>query len=309
MDNSEYDKTKENMRQALDETYTQVDRSEKKVFEFRSDANDMLEVLNQKKELINRMRLVVNNLPNSNAFSMTRDISDAIESGSRLITGLRDHSNNQYKSIENIAERIDLFSGTLVVGNSSARSADSTVCYIGKVISDVCPAMNNILTTYIQPTASENRNNIEEWLKKIEPLLEQKFKEAFQNMIDKKFMSAAHAMRETLSHLEMCLAPDEKVNKMSWYIPETSTNKPTQKQRIKYAVIGDNSHDNFNEFDLDAIERLMDEGRDIYNKLSGEGHRREGTWEEEKVNNYLSIGENVIRAIMELRERFYVEHE
>ena len=165
--------------------------------------------------------------------------------------------------------------------------------------------MRESLRDFTEPTESEKREYIERLLRSIDSLLADKFREAFKTFFDGNFMSAAHAMRDVLSALAHKLAPDDKVIKMPWYRKEPGTKGPTQRQRYKYAIIGQSSENEIGEEQIEAIDRLANEGRNIYSKLSSEAHRREGNWERERVRLYLSIGQNVINDILLLRVKFF----
>lgn len=186
-------------------------------------------------------------------------------------------------------------------------SSNNVIFSIASEITPSYPQMCESLKDFIEPTETEERDNIEQLLRSIDTLLADKFQEAFRTFSDENFMSAAHSMREVLSTLAKRLAPDEKIMKMAWYRKEPDTKGPTQRQRFKYAIIGQSSEDVIGEEEIEAINGLANEGRDIYEKLNIEAHRRKGNWEKERVRHCLSIGQNVIKEILLLREKFFTE--
>jgi hypothetical protein len=217
------------------------------------------------------------------------------------------NANRQLFVINNALGDMSGAYASTTVASGTLDPSGNVIFSIAGEISSYYPEMLESLRDFTEPTESEDRDNIERLLRKIDSLLADKFREAFRTFSDGNFMSASHAMRDVLSALAQKLAPDEKVMNMPWYSKDSNTTGPTQRQRFKYAIIGQSLENKIGDEEIEAIDRLAIEGREIYSKLSSEAHRREGNWERERVRQSLSIGQNVIKEILLLREKFFTE--
>lgn len=307
MDNPEYKKIKEQLKREIEETSENLFKSEKEILATKKTSEEALKETQKQKEYTKYMQDFVENMPDAEEYSPTPEQTGLIESGSRLVKMMTDHSRTQFKDTQEVRLNMDRISGNYLVGTTVSSSAASSFYSIGETMADTYPLMKGIIANYSLPSRFEKREKIENWLKGLNSLIYDKFKESFNSFIDREYMSATHAMREALSHLEDALAPEEELKKMPWYEPDTVTKKPTQRQRIKYAIIGSSSEEELAEKNLETIAKLMDEGRDIYSKLSKEAHRRKEKYDENIVDNYLFIAENIIEGIMKLREKYFIK--
>jgi hypothetical protein len=85
----------------------------------------------------------------------------------------------------------------------------------------------------------------------------------------------AAAVRELFGHTLHTLAPDTEVTQCSWYAPEPNTNRPTRRQRVKYATQGGLSDAFIAEVGVD-VDHLHDNAIASINELSKYTHVRPG---------------------------------
>lgn len=81
----------------------------------------------------------------------------------------------------------------------------------------------------------------------------------------------AAAVRELFGHTLHTLAPDTEVTQCSWYAPEPNTNRPTRRQRVKYATQGGLSDAFIAEVGVD-VNHLHDDAIASINELSKYTH-------------------------------------
>ncbi len=303
----EYQRKKDNIKQDVERAIETVRESEQKLREVKDLADKSLIQVQDQKEKLGKMDVFINKMPESSHYTPSTAIHGHMDTLSNLIGSYAQSADRQLFVINNTLGHMSGTYASTTVTSGWIDSSNNVIFSIAGEISPSYPQMRESLRAFTEPTENEEKDNIERLLRSIDSLLADKFREAFSTFSDGKFMSAAHAMRDVLSDLAQKLAPDEKVMKMPWYKKEPETRGPTQRQRFKYAIIGKSSENEIGEEEIEAIDRLANEGRKIYNKLSSEAHRRKGNWERERVRHYLSIGQNVIKEILLLREKFFTE--
>jgi hypothetical protein len=156
---------------------------------------------------------------------------------------------------------------------------------------------------------TEERWAFAEKLKTIEPRLCSKFEGMWQTLSDitkkDRHRQAAHSMREVLSEFLQVLSPDDEVKKAGWWKPETQNGKPSQRQRVKYAIIGAEKQPFLSDEDLNLIDALMNDARDRYEKLNEIAHARMQKAEElfPLLESYIENCQTLMAKILELREK------
>lgn len=305
--NYEYQRKKDKIKQDVKRAIETTSESEQKLHELKDLAEKSLIQVRDQKERLGKMNVFINKMPESSQYIPSTSIDGYMETLSTLMVYNVQNANRQLFVINNtLGHMRGAFASTTVVSGTLDPSGNVILSIAGE-ISSYYPQILESLRDFTEPTESEARENIERLLRSIDFLLADKFREAFRTFSDGNFMSASHAMRDVLSALAQKLDPDKKVMKMRWYKQDPTTKGPTQSQRIKYAIIGQSSENEIGDEEIDAIDRLANEGREIYQKLSSEAHKREGNWERERVRQYLSIGQNVIKEILLLRGMFFTQ--
>ncbi|MCK4799006.1 MAG: hypothetical protein KAT05_16655 [Spirochaetes bacterium] len=305
---TEYERKKEKIKQNVDVAFEKVTDSEQNLRSLRDSTETSLKQIKGQKERLGKVRSFLNDMPNSPHFTPSIETHEYMDTLGSLMGSVTQYVSYQNAKINSASQ---YFKGTYASATVTSGWVDSSfnmILPLADEISQSYPKMRETLREYIKPTESEIIDDVEHQLKNINPLLADKFREVFKTFSDKNYMSAAHAMREVLSSLGTELAPKEKVTKMIWYKQDTTTNGPTQHQRIKYAIIGQSSVDIIGEDEIKAIDKLAKEARKIYQKLNPEAHRRTGRWEKENVRQYLLMGQNVIKQILLLRNEFFTEN-
>lgn len=305
---SEYQRKKEKIKQDVDIAIESVSESEQKLRDIKDSADkSYLKVLDQKEKL-SKMAVFINTMPAS-SYTPTTATQEHMDTLSKLMGAYVQDTKSQLSAINNASAHMNGIFASSIIASGTMDASGNVFFSIAEEISPSYAQMSESLGDLIEPTESEKRDQIEKLLRRIDSLLADKFREAFRTFFNGNFMSAAHAMRDVLSDLAHKIAPDDKVINMPWYKKEPETRGPTQRQRFKYGIIGQSTEYEIGEEEIEAIDRLVKEGRNIYSKLSSEAHRREGNWERERVRQYLSIGQNVINEILLLREKFFTETE
>lgn len=305
---SEYQRKKEKLKQDVDMAIESVSESEQKLRNVKDLANESYIKVIDQKEKLSKMAVFINTMPAS-SYTPNTETLDHMDTLSRLMGAYVQDTKSQLSAINNASAHISGIFASSTVASGTMDASGNVFFSIAGEISPSYPQVSESLRDLIEPTESEKRDQIEMLLRRIDSLLADKFREAYRTFFNGDFMSAAHAMRDVLSDLAHKIAPDDKVINMPWYKKEPGTTGPTQRQRFKYGIIGQSTEYEIGEEEIEAIDRLAKEGRNIYSKLSSEAHRREGNWEREIVRQYLSIGQNVINEILLLREKFFTETE
>lgn len=158
-----------------------------------------------------------------------------------------------------------------------------------------------------QPTESTTKK-LSYCLKQIELRLSVKLDGVWLTLRDRSkkdiFLQASSSMRELISDTLYTLAPNEKVEKTSWFKPETKNGKLSQRQRAYYSVVGNNNLIRLD--DLTAIEELAKDIRFSYKKLNKYAHLRKY---QSDIESYLTRIFNetqiYLLKIFELREKYY----
>jgi hypothetical protein len=114
-------------------------------------------------------------------------------------------------------------------------------------------------------------------------------------------------MREVLSAFQHILAPDEEVIKAQWFQPERENGLPTQRQRVKYAIIGAEQQDMVADEDVKLIDKLMKNARDRYEDLNRIEHARNREAKEDfpLLESYIESCQINMTKILELRVKLF----
>jgi len=171
-----------------------------------------------------------------------------------------------------------------------------------------------ISETFILEKPIEKKERIGNKLLQISTKLRDMFNSAWQSFLDESkdrcVIYPAHAMRELLSEFLQVLDPKSKVKEMNW-CEFSDSKQPTQKSRVRFAILGTNDLSENNIF-FKPIFDLMDKSREIYQKLNGYAHfRKEELPPNYKADleTYLATLQEVIESIINMREKFYKDFE
>ena len=203
--------------------------------------------------------------------------------------------------------------GTAIVGNTSAYDMRVVAASLGKATLQIYRGDKKIeeaLEVLKLPSPIEEREKIGEKLRSIEKRLYEKYEGMWQTLLDEtkkdRYRQASHSMREVMSDFLQILAPDEEVKKVKWWKVETENGKPSQRQRVKYAIIGLQEETELPEEDITLIENLMNDARNRYKDLNEIAHARDRETEElfPLLESYIGSCQKIIEDILILREKY-----
>lgn len=272
------------------------------VRQVRTSVTELQQRMQEQGDQLRRTRLFVNSLPGDPTSSEKNAVMQSLFLLDAELGRTVQDTERQRRYLEVGSERLATAVSTTAVAYGATGVTDSVIMNVGEAFTPQRREVTRALSDYSQPSLIEKRRQLGEMLAALSPLLQSKFEEAFQTFDTGGYMSAAHAMREVLSQLGHLLGPNDQIEKASWYKPEKGEKKPTQRQRIKYAIIGAELDSRVDEADLERVDQLATQARDSYQKLSGEAHRRSQTWERDRVREYLGTAEAVMRQVLDLRE-------
>jgi len=120
------------------------------------------------------------------------------------------------------------------------------------------------------------KDKLIERLGNISPTLPEKVKKisgAMANIITlKQLNDTSHQIREFISYFLQVCDPNDEVKNMSW-VEYSSPGTPKQKSRGIFAILGSTTSQSI----TPPIEDISKKYRELYDKLSGLAHKREGT--------------------------------
>lgn len=218
---------------------------------------------------------------------------------------------------EELRKRIEDFPANDVSLNATTSGSYSTAALsdIGSVYFDTQREKTEykaIEAEYTTQKPIERKNEIANKLNEVRPKLKKMFVSAWQAFLDESkerdIIYSAHAMREVLSAFLHILAPDKKVKSKEWCELDKNGN-PTQKTRVRFAILGNREHSE-NDFFFKPVKELMKQERNLYKKLNPYAHfRREQLPVTYRTNLeiYLATLQNIMESILSMRDQFYIE--
>lgn len=132
-------------------------------------------------------------------------------------------------------------------------------------------------------------------LERVSPELARSYDQILEDIADrsrKSWAGTAHEIRETLAALLRYMASDEEVQAQAWYIQNSNTNGPTQKQRVRYILETQSPSSKranvVKEVSVleDRIGRLV---RATYARASDAAHRFKGRREVIRILRYFEV--------------------
>jgi hypothetical protein len=295
---NEYDEKREHIEVDLDKADSELEQAEARFRRARQDAGRLLTKVQRGRETIQKFQTLITAMPDSSEFTFGDFTMDALNSGENMAGTLASQSCHINRVAGEIADSSEQVFLAAEINESTATATNYMIGTIGWTVEQVYPQMGPVVESLALPTELEVRDDLSAWLGSLDPLLKSKYLEAHSNYEDEEYMSAAHAMREVLSHiLKEVLAPDSKVKAADGWKQEPGTNGPTQRQRIRFVALGSFVDDGVPEEELEAVSRLMDAGREVYQNLSHIAHERLGEWERRRVRDYMAIAESVLSQI------------
>lgn len=205
-------------------------------------------------------------------------LGSLIASGSAVAEGVYAHSEHFKGSFQRIRNDTDSLIATTAVIDASGNTMLNISSSAVKTVALQDPEIGELIRELELPSPFEKRKDLESELRKISERLADMYVGGWQTMRDTskqdRIRQSSHSMRDLLSQFLDFLAPTDEVKQAEWYVPEYKSKKPTQKQKAKYAIIGDRSEKMFGEEDLKMIGVLLKDVRKAYKDLSKLSHGR-----------------------------------
>lgn len=308
MAKSDYESKRRALHQLLGSAAADLDATDSNIRDFREYSEDALLLTDESKELVFKFQQLAGALPSGTKCEPSQEVQELLDSGVDMAGTLAAHSSYMKGQSRDLATAGEQFLWTARINRATSASTSPVISSIGDTLGGEYPSVRAAVEKLGLPTRADRRDDVAAWFTKLgDSLLMEKHSEAHACLLGGKYMSAAHAMREALSHLLDLLAPTEAVQSRPWFKGVSASGPPTQPERVKYAVLGTSPDGAVPEENLTALAELMREAREIYKQLSGEAHRRKGEWARLRTEQYFGIAEQVILQIRDLRQRFFVD--
>jgi hypothetical protein len=298
---NEYKSRLKKLKSELNQSKDNFENSNENLNSIKEKSSELIDINNKNIEYVNKTLFLVDSFPNESGSIEKIEFDQAFDSASLFGEALARQSFSLFDRSKHFDESFRIIVAGTNVSSSSTDAASAAIFTLASEFDPIHQSTKEAMEKYKLPSTLEKKEELSNWLEEIDNTLSSKYDEAFFNLENSKFMSACHALRDCLSHFLEKLAPDYEVQKCSWYITVPNTSRPTQKQRIKYSIIGNTDENILSDDDLEVLENLMTEGRDIYAKLSKEAHSRKGNWEEKRTKTYFEITNSVFTTIKKLR--------
>lgn len=158
------------------------------------------------------------------------------------------------------------------------------------------------------PSSLDRRRDLSEKLHDIDPYLDTRLNGAWQTIEDKskqdRISQASTSVRELITNLLNKFAPHKDVKKAWWYEQHPDAKNATRKQRIRYAIMGNNK--NISEKELENIIELVDNLYSEFDKLNKMTHQQRDKKElEAKTKEIIDQCQIHLSKMIELREMYF----
>jgi len=158
------------------------------------------------------------------------------------------------------------------------------------------------------PSSLDRRRELSAKLHDIDPYLDIRLNGAWQTIEDgskqDRISQASTSVRELITNLLNKFAPHKDVKKAWWYKQHPDVNNATRKQRIRYAIMGNNK--NTSKKELENIIELVDNLYYEFDKLNKMTHQqREKKELEAKTKEIIDQCQIHLSKMIELREMYF----
>jgi hypothetical protein len=279
-----------------------IEQSKTKIRRVRDISRQATENVREQEDQVHRVKMFVQSLPEQATPGEEQAALDSLIFLDQAMQKTYGDTERQMRHLEVSKDMLAQVASTTAVTIGATSVSDAAVMNIVGAFDVNRTPVEKASAEYLSPTVREKRETLIQRLGTLTATMEAKAREAWQSFDDGEYMSAAHATREVLSELGHLLGPNKDVEKAAWYGPEKDQGRPSQRQRIKYAIIGAQKDSRIDASDLQRVESLATDARDSYTRLTTEAHRREKTWQRERVREYMGTAEAVIRQVLDLRD-------
>jgi len=148
----------------------------------------------------------------------------------------------------------------------------------------------------VEVELTEDQSKVYEELVKISETLAIAYNQVVNDLSDSKrisFAGTAHELRQVLSSLLIILAPDSEVEQMRWFVQNSDTKGPTQKQKVRYILETNRMGTKESEVieKIDTLDEMLKEFtedivRSTYGRASDAAHRFKSRSEASNIHRY-----------------------
>jgi hypothetical protein len=301
---SEFEKKKAEIEENLQVSQDNLGLAASQLERTRGVLDKHQESLEGARDNLARIARVVVAWPTEERFPPSPDTLENLNTAYELTESLADHSRHVLGSVSRIYDQAQSFEATMFANLSTSTASGAVFANLSSTIEPKTPDLTRAVEALSHPTELQARAELQGWLKRIDTTIADKYEKAYRALRGGQLMSAAHALRDAFSALLHKLAPDDEVKQQRWFKQDPNAPGVTQKQRIRYSICGTGDSE-IPLQDLKLIESTEDVGRAVYQKLSGEAHRRDGEAETSQVTNYFAITESVLGDIRRFRELYF----
>jgi hypothetical protein len=305
----EVKKKKKEIIQKTSETINTYDDTIKVCQKSKGQLDDIQQILIKEKDKLIKTGSLWSLVPDEFDYESSPSMMSMICSSEELIRDTEKHAITiKAKSID-IAKDIDSHSLYAMSSGSTTTSNMYIASSLVDSVIDNYPYLREKFEVVKVPTPYEKKEKAQTLLKEVDQRISEEYDEVWRIRMDEnrktRCILASHLMREIISELLQNLAPDEKVMVQEWYVKETLNGRPSQKQRTRYAIIGE-SKDIFEE-NIEPILTLAQNLRNRYETLNKIAHTRKDEDEEmlRLLDTCLDNSQELIINLLELRKKYF----
>jgi len=297
----------------LKEQKENLEKSDENIQEIRNGLDTTSQIGKKEIDETDKSIQLWENIPDKALIVPSKEVKSMVTSGYiTSISGLS-YSKNLYSKTTICLDNAIVVEGTAVSSIPTVSSSCSLGYGANQLVVEDFPETKPTFESIEIETIYDKKDEVTNLLKKVNEKLFTEFEGMWQTKDDAskkdRVKQSAHSMREVISILLQKLASDDQVMGCKWYKPEKKDGLPTQKQRAKYAILGNTEEGKLTDDDLAPIYDTIKDFRKRYKELNGIAHVR-GEEDPESLmpllESIIKSGQNLIITLFELRKRFYI---
>jgi len=212
------------------------------------------------------------------------------------------------RDTERVRNETNSIMNTINASGSMVPSMTSVTYYIISERTDPRSHFYQYTDLLNSPSSLDRRRELSEKLEDIDPYLGIRLNGAWQTIEDgskqDRISQASTSVRELITNLLNKLAPHQEVKEAWWYEQHPDARNAIRKQRIQYAIMGNN--ENISEKELENIIELVDNLYREFDKLNKMTHQQRDKKElEAKTKEIMDQCQIHISKMIELREMYF----
>jgi len=241
--------------------------------QLRQEIDDFEIAIVEEVDLLDKAEQLFGVIPDQQVSRPSPGLDASLNSGSYLARSTRDHSEYLKTKFLTYLRPIHSSLGTAIVSNASSGMVLDVAASAATLAARQKPDIELVIQNVKRPSPYKTAEQLGDILETLNPRLALTLRGAYQTFRDTskldRYRQATDSMRDLITNLLDRLAPHEEVKRAVWFEPEKNTKgRPTRKQRVKYAIMGEQSDKKIDDEDLIEIDRLMQNIADVYGELS-----------------------------------------